>query len=170
MSIWAGKARKGTDMARLNQERQDRLEPKRIDGVEKELRALGFTPERINGGLRFLFKGSMVTVWPYSGWFSGKTVQDGRGFANLKKQLIAAHGSRRPNGARKDRTNNSEETDMGKQKWKEEYNYRKTVEMDMARCSTCKHHVAYVFQDKCRKHNARVSYFGLCNLFEPKRG
>ena len=37
--------------------------------------------------LQFIFRGSPVTLYPYSGWFTGKTVKDGRGIHNLLKQI-----------------------------------------------------------------------------------
>ena len=37
--------------------------------------------------LQFDFKGSLARFFPYTGWFSGKTVKDGRGLMNLLKQL-----------------------------------------------------------------------------------
>ena len=37
--------------------------------------------------LQFDFKGSLVRFFPYTGWFSGKTVKDGRGLINLLKQI-----------------------------------------------------------------------------------
>ena len=37
--------------------------------------------------LQFDFKGSLVRFFPYTGWFSGKTVKYGRGLMNLLKQI-----------------------------------------------------------------------------------
>lgn len=37
--------------------------------------------------LQFIFRGSPVTLYPYSGWFTGRTVTDGRGIKNLLKQI-----------------------------------------------------------------------------------
>ena len=37
--------------------------------------------------LQFDFKGSLVRFFPYTGWFSGKTIKDGRGLNNLLKQM-----------------------------------------------------------------------------------
>jgi len=31
--------------------------------------------------------GSTINFFPYSGWHSGKSIEDGRGFKNLLKQL-----------------------------------------------------------------------------------
>ena len=31
--------------------------------------------------------GDIIRFWPYKGWASGKTIEDGRGLKNLLKQL-----------------------------------------------------------------------------------
>lgn len=78
---------------RLNIERQKRLEPKRMDSCEYELEAVGYEVTR-NGTteLQFEHEGALVRFWPYSGWHTGKTIEDGRGFAHLMEQL--GHGGR----------------------------------------------------------------------------
>ena len=73
---------------RLDQERQNYLEPKRVHSTAKKLMDLGFNVEIFGGNrIEFLFEGKLVTFFPYSGWFTGKTVTDGRGFNNLLKQI-----------------------------------------------------------------------------------
>ena len=75
-------------MGRLDIERQKELEPKRIAGTKKEIEALGFEIIfECDTRIEFLFKGEVVRFWPYSGWHSGKSIKDGRGFENLIKQL-----------------------------------------------------------------------------------
>lgn len=75
-------------MARLDQERVDKLQPKRMSFCKRRLEELGFTVEQLGEAqLKFEFNGSPVSFWPYSGWFSGKTVKDNRGFKNLLKEL-----------------------------------------------------------------------------------
>lgn len=75
-------------MARLDEQRQNTLEPKRMAYCKEILEKLGFKVERVgNTLLRFSFKESVVTVYPYSGWHSGKTIIDGRGFKKLIKQI-----------------------------------------------------------------------------------
>ena len=73
---------------RLNQDREEHLQPKRIASTKQALVEMGFemtleTPTE----LRFMFKGELVRFFPYSGWHSGKSIKDGRGFNNLIKQL-----------------------------------------------------------------------------------
>ena len=74
-------------MARLNTERQKKLEPKRIQNAMDEIRGLGLDVELIGNRLEFEFKGYTVSYWPYTGWASGKTIKDGRGFNNLYNQI-----------------------------------------------------------------------------------
>lgn len=75
-------------MARLDTERQQRLEPTRMEYAIKKLTELGFTPEKVGGTqLTFIYKGATIRLFPYSGWHTGKTIQDGRGIEKLLKQL-----------------------------------------------------------------------------------
>lgn len=64
-------------------------EPGRWEYVLKVLREKGYTPveDPENKCIRFSFNGNTVTVWPYTGWFSGKGVKDGRGIKKLLKQI-----------------------------------------------------------------------------------
>lgn len=75
-------------MARLDIERQEALGPKRIEYAVKELqkRKLLIT-KRDDKMIQFNWLGSIVTLFPYSGWHSGKTVKDGRGINKLLKQI-----------------------------------------------------------------------------------
>lgn len=75
-------------MPRLDQERQKRLEPQRIAYAIEQIEKLGY--EIIYKDymeIRFVFKGSIVTLFPYSGWHTGKTIKDGRGIQNLLNQI-----------------------------------------------------------------------------------
>ncbi len=73
---------------RLDQEREARLQPKRVKECKVKLEQLGFEVEQAGDTqLRFMFNGSIVSFWPYSGWCSGKSVKDGRGFPKLLGQL-----------------------------------------------------------------------------------
>lgn len=74
--------------ARLDQEREAELQPYRMESCQKRLEELGFTV-RSNGSdlLSFEFEGSKIQFWPYSGWHSGRTIVDGRGFNKLLRQL-----------------------------------------------------------------------------------
>lgn len=75
-------------MARLNTERQEHLEPRRIDYAVRRFEQLGYEITlRDNRKIQFTHKGHTVTFFPYSGWATGKTIKDGRGIENLIKQL-----------------------------------------------------------------------------------
>ncbi len=74
--------------ARLDAERQAKLEPERMKTALNALNALGFRPEIINNTeLNFTYKAAVIKYYPYSGWASGKTIQDGRGLDKLLEQL-----------------------------------------------------------------------------------
>lgn len=75
-------------MARLNQERQDALEPKRMQAAKDALTHIGMEIIYSDASrIDFLYKGAKVQFYPYSGWHTGKTIRDGRGLANLLNQL-----------------------------------------------------------------------------------
>lgn len=73
---------------RLDKEKQKELEPKRVEYAEEKLAELGITATRITDSeLHFQWKGNTIKLFPYSGWFTGKGIKDGRGIDNLLKQL-----------------------------------------------------------------------------------
>ena len=73
--------------SRLDQEREAKLQPKRIASCIAKLERLGFDVQQNGTQLAFTFRGSKVLFWPYSGWHTGKTIKDGRGFDHLFAQL-----------------------------------------------------------------------------------
>lgn len=74
-------------MTRLNMERQNKLEPKRMRYCKDQLEKLGFEVTTSSTEIRFVFKGHPIKLFPYSGWASGKTIDDCRGINNLLKQV-----------------------------------------------------------------------------------
>lgn len=73
---------------RLNKELESELQPKRLQYAKEQIQALGIEITfEDHTRLEFMWKASLVRFFAYSGWFSGKTVIDGRGIANLLKQL-----------------------------------------------------------------------------------
>lgn len=75
-------------MARLNTVRQDQVEPRRIEYAIRRIEQLGHEITlRDNRKIQFKHKGHTVTFFPYSGWATGKTIDDGRGLDRLLKQL-----------------------------------------------------------------------------------
>lgn len=73
---------------RLDQEREDQLQPQRMKTCQEKLESLGFMVHSDgNDLLTFTYNGNTIKFWPYSGWHSGKGIQDGRGFNNLLKKI-----------------------------------------------------------------------------------
>lgn len=73
---------------RLDEEREAKLQPKRVEYAKEQLKALGIEitfedKTRID----FMYEGHKVSFWPYSGWHTGKSIVDGRGIHKLLKQL-----------------------------------------------------------------------------------
>lgn len=77
-----------TMSSRLNQEREKKLQPIRMKHAVLEIEKLGITiTHSEDTRIEFLFKGRLVTFFPYSGWHSGKTIKDGRGLQHLLDQI-----------------------------------------------------------------------------------
>lgn len=73
---------------RLNQEREQRLQPERIKMAIESLTHLGLAPYCTSSTeVRFKYKGHEIKYFPYSGWHTGKTIKDGRGYKHLFGQL-----------------------------------------------------------------------------------
>lgn len=70
-------------------ERRARREPGRIEYDKQKLEDMGYEVHMGEDGtmLHFQHRHFTVRLWPYTGWFSGQTVVDGRGIDNLLKQL-----------------------------------------------------------------------------------
>jgi len=75
-------------MARLDIEKQKELEPKRLEFAKNVITHLGYEIIFENENqLQFIFKNEKVTLFPFSGWHTGKSIKDGRGIENLMKQI-----------------------------------------------------------------------------------
>jgi hypothetical protein len=75
-------------MGRLNTDRQKELEPKRMEYAEEKLSELNIPAIRYSDAeLHFEWKGNTIKLFPYSGWFTGKGIKDGRGLQKLLDQL-----------------------------------------------------------------------------------
>lgn len=73
---------------RLNQYRQEKLEPKRMTFAIQQIEKLGYTVTRLNSTtLEFYHKNKRIIFHPYSGWATGASINDGRGLALLIHQL-----------------------------------------------------------------------------------
>ena len=75
-------------MARLNIDRQKKLEPTRLQKAIDEIENRGFQVYGIShDSIRFMYLESEVIYFPYSGWATGKTIKDGRGLNTLLNQI-----------------------------------------------------------------------------------
>lgn len=72
---------------RLDQERESKLQPKRIEFAINELKKMGVETESDDTKITFKYKGNKIYFFPYSGWHSGKGIKPGRGWNKLKNQL-----------------------------------------------------------------------------------
>lgn len=76
-------------MRELTRQKRGGQEPGRMEYAMAALRERGFKPvwNEDEKAVKFDYKGSTITFWPYRGWFSGKGVKDGRGIRKLLNQL-----------------------------------------------------------------------------------
>lgn len=75
-------------MGRLDKGKEIKLQPERLNFAKNKLSKLGIEITfESQTELRFFFKGNEVKFFPYSGWHTGKSINDGRGINNLLKQL-----------------------------------------------------------------------------------
>lgn len=74
---------------RLNQERKMELQPIRIEAAKINIGLkLGFDILEVTDTfIKFEFQNEVITFYPYSGWHTGKSIKDGRGWKNLYHQL-----------------------------------------------------------------------------------
>lgn len=73
---------------RLDKDREAELQPVRMRFAKVALEELGYSIlKEDKTSLQFYFKGEVVTLFPYSGWHTGKSIIDGRGIHKLLKQI-----------------------------------------------------------------------------------
>jgi hypothetical protein len=78
----------GKSRSEMSRERRDQLEPGRFDFCVKQLKAMGYEVGTVDTRMiTFTHKGQRIIFYPFTGWFTGKTVKDGRGINNLLNQL-----------------------------------------------------------------------------------
>jgi len=75
-------------MPRLDIKRQLKIEPKRIQYAKNKIEALGYEVKIVGKCLIFDFCWEQIVFYPYSGWATGKTINDGRGLNKLLDQII----------------------------------------------------------------------------------
>lgn len=75
-------------MAVLDTNKRAKYELKRFDYAIEQLGKLGIKDiTKSEKSLKFTYKTISVTLYPYSGWFTGKGIQDGRGIMELISKL-----------------------------------------------------------------------------------
>lgn len=75
-------------MSRLDKDLQAELEPKRMLFAKNCIEKLGYKIfMQDEHKLQFSFKDEIVTLYPYSGWHTGKSITDGRGINKLLTQI-----------------------------------------------------------------------------------
>lgn len=75
---------------RLDQEREAEAQPKRMKSCRETLeKKWGLEIVGGDGRTRLDVKGKGLSfsLWPYSGWWSGKDIGSGRGFKKLEQKL-----------------------------------------------------------------------------------
>lgn len=89
---WARIKRRERDSTRDGEwlaKRRFRREPGRIEYDRAQLEDMGYEVHLSECGkmLYFTHRNATIRLWPYTGWFSGKTVIDDRGVDILLEQL-----------------------------------------------------------------------------------
>ncbi len=75
-------------MARQNKYRKLQLQPERMDYAKCSIDDAGYEITfECSTRLEFIFHGSKVMFYPYTGWATGATIQDGRGIDKLITQI-----------------------------------------------------------------------------------
>lgn len=75
-------------MSRQDIKRQRNLEPKRIEYAKNEIEKLGYEITfECDTRIEFMYKGEKIEFYPYSGWASGKGIENGRGIEKLLTQI-----------------------------------------------------------------------------------
>lgn len=73
---------------RIDQEREARLQPKRMEVARAAIENLGYKITfQDETKINFWYKGDAVHYYPYSGWATGKGIKDGRGLQHLLEQI-----------------------------------------------------------------------------------
>lgn len=69
-------------------EERKRLEPGRVQYAVEQLTKRGFEIHyQDHNTVQFWYKDNIITIYPYTGWYTGKGVKNGRGIQNLLNEL-----------------------------------------------------------------------------------
>ena len=75
-------------MPRLDIDRQNKLQPKRMAYAKSEIEKRGYSVTEVGDTeLQFEYNGKIIKFFPYSGWATGGTIKDGRGLKKLLEQI-----------------------------------------------------------------------------------
>ena len=80
----------GKEYGEFLKERRQQKEAGRINYAKSKLEERGIVyiyNENVKA-LEFVHKGCIIRLYPYTGWFSGRSVKGGRGLENLLKQIV----------------------------------------------------------------------------------
>ena len=79
----------GKEIGEYFKEKRAKKEPERKEHALQSLKALGYEVVYSENEkcVMFIHNGNIIRFYPYTAWFTGKGVKDGRGLANLLKQL-----------------------------------------------------------------------------------
>ena len=79
----------GKEYGELAREIRKQKEPLRIEYALRKISELGYSCNLQEGNkcIQFIYKGGLVSFFPYTGWATGKTIKDGRGINYLLKQI-----------------------------------------------------------------------------------
>ena len=70
-------------------EHRNPIEEARMAYARTKIEALGYDvkEDELKKCLTFVFKGNTIRLFPYTGWFTGKGIKDGRGLLKHIKQI-----------------------------------------------------------------------------------
>lgn len=75
-------------MSRIDPELVKEITPQRMKYAIDKIKAKGYEiTDQDDTKIQFQFKGNQITMYPYSGWHTGKGIVDGRGINELIKQI-----------------------------------------------------------------------------------
>ena len=79
----------GKEYGELKKEKRYKEEPERINYAINRLQELGYEVHyrQDQKCVEFIYRGGIVRVYPYTGWYTGRAIKDGRGINTLLKQL-----------------------------------------------------------------------------------
>lgn len=77
-------------MKEAAKERRDRIEPRRVAFVEKQLSSIGYRTkyDSFDRCLIFKHKGNVCKIYPFTGWWTGKGIGSDRGVKKLLRKLL----------------------------------------------------------------------------------